>query len=409
MCLVAYLGPDMRSAIWLRPFNALLVVVIAIVITSLWVSNGLVQRLAKEEEGRLKLYVEILKYIVTHEGPESQFLFDNFLKTGRERRLVNVPTIVTDTAGNPLTDNLDLDPELTPDERDRALRRELAAMKADREHPPLVIEFDYGQYNLIYYRESDTLRVLRAYPYIAFGFIALLTLAGFYSVLLSERNQQNRVWAGLAKETAHQLGTPISGLIAWLELLRARHTAPDDEQVLAAMHDDVQHLQNIAERFSKIGSDPELSPTELGPLLERATDYVSSRIARSGRITVRLNNELAPGTRLPLNAILFEWVIENLLKNALDALTDQAGAIFLRARQQRDQVLIEVEDTGRGMARAVQRDIFKPGFTTKKRGWGLGLSLSRRIVENYHRGRIRLVRSEPGRGSLFRVELPMGD
>ncbi len=397
----------MRLSLWLRPFNALLLVVIVLVSTSLWISNGLVQRLATEEEGRLQLYVDILKFIITHEGDESQFLFENFLMKRQERRLVNVPTIMADTAGNPISDNFDFDPSYTPEQRDQALRRELAAMRADASHPPLVVEYASGQYTLIYYRESDTLRLLRAYPYAAFGLIGLVTLVGFYSLLFSERSQQNRVWAGLAKETAHQLGTPISGLIAWLELLRARHAAPDDVQVIDAMHQDVQHLQNIAERFSKIGSDPELSPTPLGPLLERATDYVRSRIARTGRVTVRLVNELPPATELPINAILFEWVIENLLKNAMDALTDQSGAIFIRAQMRGPRISIEVEDTGRGIPRTQHREVFRPGFTTKKRGWGLGLSLSRRIIENYHRGRIRLVRSEPGRGSLFRIELPV--
>lgn len=399
----------MRTSFWLRPLNLLSVVVILVVAISLWYSNRLVQRLADEEEGRLRLYKEVLKYIVKNEDGESRFLFENFMRKGRESTLVNVPTIIADTAGNPLTDNLNLDESLSPEARARVLRSELADMKADKSHPPIVVEYALGQYTLIYYRESDTLRALRAYPYIAFTLIALVVGAGFYNLTLSERSQQNRIWAGLAKETAHQLGTPISGLMAWMELLRDRHPQPEDQQVMAAMQDDVRHLQNIAERFSKIGSDPELTPTPIGPLLERATEYVRSRIARSGRTTVRLSNELPPGMQLPLNPILFEWVIENLLKNALDALIDRTGAIFLRARLRGDLIEIEVEDTGKGIPRAQQREIFKPGFTTKKRGWGLGLSLSRRIIENYHKGHIRLVASAPGHGTTFRISLRVAE
>ena len=242
------------------------------------------------------------------------------------------------------------------------------------------------------------LKRLAAYPYIQLGIVLVFAVVAIFALLSSKRAEQNKVWVGLSKETAHQLGTPISSLMAWTEVLR--ETYPDDE-LLPELDNDVRRLQMIAERFSKIGSAPELKPENLNEVIHRVSDYI-------GR---RASNRVSLLTRLPqqpifanLSAPLFEWVVENLCKNAIDAM-EGAGTITITAREETARYVVEVQDTGKGIAKNHFTSVFKPGFTTKKRGWGLGLSLAKRIVEEYHRGRIFVKQSELGKGTTFRIEL----
>ena len=215
----------------------------------------------------------------------------------------------------------------------------------------------------------------------------------------AQRNEQNRVWVGLSKETAHQLGTPISSLNGWQNLLESRY--PDDD-LIPQMRTDIDRLQTIADRFSKVGSEPELEAVPLVPVLREAMNYMRTRT--SSKVAINLSVQPEDGILVLLNKPLFEWVIENLIKNAIDAM-DGVGEIIFTLSEKEHTVILDVSDTGKGIERRLQRRIFQPGFTTKKRGWGLGLSLSKRIIEDYHRGKLFLKDSQVGRGSTFRIIL----
>ncbi len=257
----------------------------------------------------------------------------------------------------------------------------------------------HGDYIDVCYDESLTLKRLALYPYVQLGAVLLFVGVGVMALLSLKRAEQNRVWVGLSKETAHQLGTPISSLMAWTEILR--ETYPDDT-LIPEMDKDVKRLQLIADRFSKIGSLPEPVPVSLQQVLTHVVEYMDRRT--SHRITIAAHLPVDT-IEVSLNASLFEWVIENLCKNAVDAMGDAGGSVTLTAGIAGQRVWIEVADTGKGIHKKDLRNVFRPGFTTKKRGWGLGLSLAKRIVEDYHRGRIFVKNSTPGVGTVFRIEL----
>jgi signal transduction histidine kinase len=394
---------------WLPPLrfvHVLTVVAVAVVAGSLWYSNRLVRQLAEDEVERVLLYREVLKFMATHDNSETEFLFNNIVRDGATGTLITVPAILTDSLYNPIGDNLKFEAQLSQQERAARVLAELKAMRDDEDFEPIKVQYAPNQYQYIFYRESDTLRHLRYYPYITLVVVGIVLLGAFFSFYSEQRNRQNKVWAGLAKETAHQLGTPISGLMAWVEILKLKLESDEDKLLAHEMERDVQHLQNIAERFSKVGSEPEIDYHPFVAVLQKSAEYVRTRLGRSGKVNLVLDLKLDPAFEAPVNPILFEWVIENLLKNALDALGGQAGTIVLRAEQKGAKVIVEVEDTGKGIPQQYLRDVFKPGFTTKRRGWGLGLSLSRRIVENYHMGKISVKRSEVGKGTTFRIVIP---
>ncbi len=249
------------------------------------------------------------------------------------------------------------------------------------------------------YDDSLILKRLSLYPFVQLGVVMLFVVVAIFALLTSKRAEQNKVWVGLSKETAHQLGTPISSLMAWVEVLR--ETYPDDD-LIPEMNNDVKRLQLIADRFSKVGSVPELSPTSLNGVLDHVVDYMDRRTSKQVNISKELPRE---NIVLPLNASLFEWVIENLCKNAADAMGGGAGSITLKVEDTPARTYIYVTDTGKGIRKKDVGNVFRPGFTTKKRGWGLGLSLARRIIEEYHRGKIYVKWSEVGKGTTFCIEL----
>ena len=275
------------------------------------------------------------------------------------------------------------------------LHRALSMKRAGR-----VIRINLGDadYMEICYADSLILRRLAWWPYVQLGVVLIFVVVAIFALLSSKRAEQNKVWVGLSKETAHQLGTPISSLMAWHEVLR--ETYPDD-QLLPEMGKDVQRLQRIAERFSKIGSQPEPKPENLGEVLSAVVQYISRRTSNRVSITCHLPDEAIIA---PLSAPLFEWVVENLCKNAIDAMEGK-GSITLTAREEPDCISVEVTDTGKGIPKNRFSSVFTPGYTTKERGWGLGLSLAKRIVEEYHNGRIFVKNSELGKGTTFRIEL----
>jgi len=278
-------------------------------------------------------------------------------------------------------------------------------LRAARE--PLRVDVGGGYVNYVLYGESNLLKQLRWFPIaqliVAAAFIGFVLLA----FAIAKRNEQNKVWVGLAKETAHQLGTPVSSLMAWIELLKINlEERPDDQQYVIEMEQDVKRLEDITERFSKIGSEPELVEISVRDVLDRSAKYLKKRMTRKGNITLEVDNQLPPNSHMHINPQLINWVIENLLKNALDAIQDKKGSIKLQATEQPNAYIIDVIDSGKGMPKSNFKKVFQPGFTTKKRGWGLGLSLSKRIIENYHKGKIFVKTSEQGKGTTFRIILP---
>ena len=262
----------------------------------------------------------------------------------------------------------------------------------------LLDENNVNDYIEICYDESLLLKRLASYPYVQLGVVLIFVVVAIFALLSSKKAEQNKVWVGLSKETAHQLGTPISSLMAWTEILRDKYA---DDELIPEMSKDVNRLQIIAERFSKIGSMPEPKEESLNEVLGRVVDYVERRTSNKVQI---VRNIPSDNIVVRINASLFEWVIENLCKNSIDAMDGQ-GMITLSVQETDKKVLIDVEDTGKGISKSHYKSVFTPGFTTKKRGWGLGLSLAKRIVEEYHRGRIYVKTSELNKGTIFRIEL----
>ena len=326
-----------------------------------------------------------------------------------------IPAIIVDsTLGQPVAwqnvavpDSLQGRPATDLAAAEQRLLQRAAAM-ADV-YPPIPIEMDFGDQKLeqyIFYDESRLVKELRLFPYVQLLCVGLFILAGYLGFSYVRRSEQRSLWVGMAKEAAHQLGTPISSLMGWHELLRLPELAPDQQQAaLDEVENDIQRLQRVANRFSDIGSLPKLQPTSLAPVIGATADYMRRRIPQQGK-RVTLEVSVPPDLQVPLNAELFEWVVENLLKNALDALEANEGRIEITARWHEGQALIDVHDTGKGIDRRQWKNIFRPGYSTKKRGWGLGLSLAKRIVEDYHGGQLTLAQSRPGHGTTFRIELP---
>lgn len=255
-----------------------------------------------------------------------------------------------------------------------------------------------GDYQMVCYDESLMLRRLATYPYVQLGIVFIFVVVAIIALLSSKRAEQNKVWVGLSKETAHQLGTPISSLMGWVEILKDSY--PEDD-VIDEMSNDVKRLEMIAERFSKIGSKPEAKPSDIIMVVDRVVEYIDHRT--SSDVSLYFDKPIHPVV-VSINTSLFEWVIENLCKNAVDAMEGK-GSIFLNIIEEETMVAVEVKDTGKGIRHKNLKNVFKPGFTTKKRGWGLGLSLAKRIVEEYHKGRIYVKESTLGKGTTFRIEL----
>ena len=251
---------------------------------------------------------------------------------------------------------------------------------------------------LVCYDESTLLKRLTQWPYVQLGIVMIFVVVAIFALLTSKKAEQNKVWVGLSKETAHQLGTPISSLMAWVEILKEQY--PDDA-LIPEMDQDVQRLQRIAERFSKIGSLPEPVDASMNEVLQHVVDYMDRRTSKKVEMVCQMPDH---DIVVKMNASLFEWVIENLCKNAVDAM-EGTGRIVLTLQEEDDQVVVEVADNGKGIRKKDIKNVFTPGFTTKKRGWGLGLSLAKRIVEEYHKGSIFVKQSEVGQGTTFRIEL----
>lgn len=281
------------------------------------------------------------------------------------------------------------------------MRDKIKTMELENE--PIEIEYIAGQNIKIFYENSELLNQLRIYPYFQLGIIALFLMISYFAFSYSRRSEQNKVWAGMSKETAHQLGTPISSLIGWVDYLKeGEYSVPP--KILDEINHDLERLNLITERFSKIGSKPSLSIYSLHEVLSESTLYINSRTSNKVSIEIKDWDKLS-GINVSVNKPLFAWVIENLCKNAVDAMNGEGKIWFEVFEDDSNYIFIDIHDTGKGIPVNKQKTIFKPGYTTKKRGWGLGLSLVKRIIENYHQGKIYVKSSEIGKGSHFRIEL----
>ncbi|MCH5236936.1 MAG: ATP-binding protein [Muribaculaceae bacterium] len=389
-----------------------MVITIIAVAAFLIASNSLVKELARQERERMDIWASATERLAKSDiDTDVEFLLDIISQNN------SIPVLVADSSYNiqdfrnfELPDSkdkevssfTDLSPEnqefLTNRLKQAAGGRPLAQVAASHNHF-IPVEVYLNTYQFIYYEDSILLKRLSWYPYIQLGVMIVLALIIYAAVIYTKKAEQNRVWAGLSKETAHQLGTPISSLMAWNEYLASTGT---EKEITEEMNKDINRLSVIAERFSKIGSKPELQLDYLNKAVENSLQYMKNRISGKVKLTMKFPDDDAG---VMISEPLFEWVMENLTKNAVDAM-DGEGTLTISTGKEKGKLWIEVKDTGKGIARKNFKNVFSPGFTTKKRGWGLGLTLVKRIIEEYHGGKIFVKDSEIGKGTTFRIELP---
>ena len=373
---------------------------VLIVVASLWVSHGLISDLKNEEQTKMGVWAEAMRSLTSADETTDLNLVLRVINDNH-----TIPVIVTDEKGRVTTSrNLRLRYRTSRDSV-KQVNEALARLKAGGHSMRISLGTDevgetHATALYIYYGQSLLLQRLAWFPYVQLGVVTVFLLVALLALLSTKRAEQNKVWVGLTKETAHQLGTPISSLIAWMAVMRETH--PDDA-LIDEMEADVRRLEMVAERFSKIGSAPKLHPETVGPIVERVAEYIARRIPKSVKLTVDLRDE---SELIPISAPLVEWVVEVLCKNAADAMPG-VGQIGISGGKVGGRYVIDVADTGKGIERKHHKTVFRPGFTTKQRGWGLGLSLAKRIIEEYHHGRIYVLRSAPGEGTVFRIELPI--
>lgn len=379
----------------------------AVVAIFLYVSTGLVRDLSAQERQRMEIWADATREIVASFDSEAPVDIDFLLRIIQSN--TTIPVLLTDDAGNILQHrNFNL-PEPVPAESteplSKANQKYLASKLSTLSHTPNVIDITIapGITQHLYYEDSTLLKRLQFYPYVVIAVMIAFVMVVYFAMLSTKRAEQNKVWVGLSKETAHQLGTPISSLMAWMQLL------PDmgvDNDTVAEMDKDVTRLSTIASRFSKIGSVPQLTSASLNDTIAGSVNYMATRI--SSRVSLTYTPEPGTDPTVELCVPLFEWVMENLIKNAVDAMEGR-GSITVTSGIDGRQAYIELADTGKGIPRKNFKTVFNPGYTTKKRGWGLGLALARRIIVDYHRGTIQVKTSStiPPTGTTFRLTLPL--
>jgi signal transduction histidine kinase len=369
-------------------------------------TNWLVQRVSEREQEQIRLYAKAQEFIINTEvDSNTNFVFEEIINAN-----TTIPIILASDEGPVSAKNINF-AHLSDADSVALLTAEFADMK--QQHAPIVVSLGAGMHNYIYYKDSRLLSQLRTYPLVGLGVIASLAVMAYFAFSYSRRSEQNRVWVGLAKETAHQLGTPLSSLVGWQAYLRESDRFRG-EPIVEELGKDIRRLEIITERFSNIGSVPVMRDENLLQTTRNAIAYLESRVSK--KVKFSIETDLPLDTPARINVPLFDWVIENICKNAVDAMEGR-GSITLHLRRVRvrrtwwhrhepaQQVAIDITDTGKGIAKNKLETVFQPGFTTKKRGWGLGLALAKRIIENYHEGKLFVKWSEPGRGTTFRVVL----
>ncbi|MBK7104056.1 MAG: HAMP domain-containing histidine kinase [Ignavibacteriae bacterium] len=386
----------------------LLVIALAITAGTFYYTQSLVNELQKREIQVAELYANTLEFIAnpnSDNNADLTFIFENIIKR------INFPLILTDTSGIPISGsqgagikNIDIDSNLTQLEIDAFLInkvKELATV-----HNPINVSFKdldgkEKVFNKIYFGNSVLIQKLKYYPFLQVLFAILFLTISYISFSYVKRTEQSNIWVGMAKEIAHQLGTPISSLMGWTELLKLKYQKPEEVvNVANEMESDLTRLNKITNRFSKIGSKPVLKKNDLNDVIKSVLKYFEKRLPQTGKDVelIYLNNK---SILLNLNASLFEWVIENLIKNSIDAIGSKKGKILVSVVEKENTIEIEVTDNGKGINPKNRKDVFKPGYSTKSRGWGLGLSLSKRIIEDYHKGKLLLKSSIPNEGTTF--------
>jgi len=385
----------------------LLIIAVLIAIGTLYYTQTLVQKLQEKERQIVELYAKGIEYLAntTNTDVDITFLFDNIIKP------IDFPLILSDAENNvnffSRTDlrNIEIDTAITQDQFKILIAEMISEM--DAVHPPIEVTYeDSIILTKIHYGDSEHIKQLRYYPYIQLTIAALFIVIGYIGFSSIKRSEQSNIWVGMAKETAHQFGTPISSLMGWLEMLKINFKDPDKVlDITEEISNDVEKLNKITYRFSKIGAKPELANKNVIEEMKQVIAYFERRLPQTGK-TVELKISGDENACAEINSELFEWVIENLIKNALDAIEGTSGKIEISVKEFKKRTEIEVTDSGKGIEMKRRKDVFRPGYSTKKRGWGLGLSLSKRIIEGYHGGRIFVKSSVPGEGTTFKIIIP---
>jgi len=390
----------------------LLGIALAITAGTFYYTQFLVKELQKSETQIVELYAKTLQFIASSNSDNNEdltFIFENIIKR------INFPLMLTDANNNPINHekgsgikNIDIDSTWSQEEIALFLTDEV--IKLSKIHEPINVSYkDFNGeekiFNKIYYGNSDLVQKLKYYPYLQVLFAILFLTISYISFSYVRRTEQSNIWVGMAKEIAHQLGTPISSLMGWVELLKLKTHKPDEVLSVAnEMESDLSRLNKITNRFSKIGSKPVLKKNDLNDVINSVLKYFDKRLPQTGKDVELIYLNKNP-ISVNLNASLFEWVIENLIKNAIDAIGSKKGKIIINLTDNEKAVEIEISDNGKGVNPKNRKDIFRPGYSTKSRGWGLGLSLSKRIIEDYHKGKILLKSSVPNEGTTFLIIL----
>lgn len=364
-----------------------------------WIfTDNLVSKLEEREKQQIELYAETIRYVMTSESSQDiNFFFERIKKINQNN---TIPVIWQDASGHLNSNNIEIPENLAFADRELFLQEKLKEILLEENKP---IEMDMGfQKEYIYYGNSNLLKILRYYPVSQLFVILILGVLGYIFFSYSRRAEQNRVWVGLAKETAHQLGTPISSLTAWMEILRSDENV--NQEIVDEISKDIYRLDLITTRFSNIGSTPILKPENIATIVKDFIAYLKIRI--STKVIFTISDELDSQDKALINKYLFEWVIENIVKNAVDSISGTGNIEIKLFKNKNGELVIDIADDGKGISQKNIAKIFDPGFSTKQRGWGLGLTLAKRIINNYHGGKLFLKSTEINAGSIFRIILP---
>ncbi len=384
---------------------SLVIIAVIIVVALLWYSQFLVEKLQEREREIVRLYAKTIEYVANADPNASvdlTFLFTEVIQT------IDFPIILSYPDNTPKPDsyrNLEIDSALSAEKKIAFLKERVEEM--DKVNPPIFIRYQNTIVEIVHYDESKLVKQLRWLPFYEIMISSLFILVGYIGFSYIKRNEQSNIWVGMSKETAHQLGTPLSSLIGWTELLKNNEQIDQKSlEYVNEMDNDLQRLMKVTARFSKIGSTPELKTQDLEEVIARVLAYFEKRIPQmQKKVTLTLEKSDDYPAIVEVNPELFEWVIENLIKNALDAFENSKGDIKIKISQTDKFLNLDINDNGKGIDPKYSKDIFRPGYSTKKRGWGLGLSLSKRIIEEYHKGKIFVKETGIGKGTTFRIRL----
>ncbi len=388
----------MRSSLRSRFALALLILASLVVVGVLIYSQRITNELLARERRTVDLYAKAYEYMTSERSSSGDlsFMFTEIVQT------VDFPVIQSDSLNNGVYSRNLGDSLLTDNAKQALWKKTIEEM--DKTNKPIPITWNGRILSYVHYGESRLVAELRWLPYVELALAAVFILVAYIGYSYLKRNEQSNIWVGMSKETAHQLGTPLSSLMAWVERLKEHaHGNPDLEETVTEIDRDVERLNKVTARFSKIGSAPSLKEENLNEVIRGVISYIAKRVPKSRNVDLRIDS--VEEVHATINRELFEWVIENLMKNALDAMEGPTGSISFALQRQGRRTIIDVTDTGKGIDQKFQKEVFRPGYSTKKRGWGLGLSLARRIIENYHKGRLFVKQSSPGKGTTFRIRL----